>query len=141
VAPGSFRPGISPDVEINSLQGAGVGAEYRNGRLLLPDDRWSVQGKIAAAIRQRLDNSGSSLVITHGALGGRWQSSPLLRAVRPSLSLRADLINRQRSDVQVESFQYATLEGSLDLEVGVGRIWSASIGGGFQRRWLYSVEP
>ena len=141
LASAGWRAGIAPDVEIDSLEGGGLGVEYRNRGLLLADDRWSVQGKAAAAVRDRLDRSGSSIAFTHGTLGGRWQSPPILDAVRPSLSLRADAIDRQRSDLRLERFEYATLEGSLGAEVTVKRIWSAALGLGLQRRWLFGLEP
>src|SRR3954465_5366184 len=55
VQPGVFRPGLSPELEIDSAEGGGVGATYHSGRLLFDDDRWQVSGRAAGALRQRLD--------------------------------------------------------------------------------------
>src|SRR5207244_7917074 len=60
VQPGLFRPGISPELEVNSLEGGGIGAVYESGRLFFQEDRFRLGGRIAGALRERLDNSGSS---------------------------------------------------------------------------------
>ena len=141
LAAGPWRPGLVPELEIDSLEGGGVGVEYRNTRLLFPDDRWSVEGKVAGAVRQHLDSNSSRLVFTHGVLGARWESPPVLGPVRPSLSLRADLLDRQRPDLELESFDYATLEGSFDLRLDTGPSSVLSVGAGLQRRWLFAIDP
>src|SRR5207245_7687426 len=60
VQPGKFRPGVSPELEIDSVEGGAIGATWRSGRLLLPDDRWEVGGRVAGALRQKLDETGST---------------------------------------------------------------------------------
>src|SRR4051812_15688216 len=68
VQPGKFRPGISPEVEIDSVEGGALGATYHSGRLIFQDDRWEAGGRIAGALRQPLSGSGSTFTFTR-ALG------------------------------------------------------------------------
>src|SRR3954468_15876073 len=80
VQPGVFRPGISPELEIDSAEGGGVGATYHSGRLLFDDDRWQVSGRAAGALRQRLDGTGSDLAFTR-ALGEAEYDAPSIAGV------------------------------------------------------------
>src|SRR6267143_306744 len=48
VQPGQFRPGLSPELEINSVQGGAVGATYHSGRLISREDRWSLGARVGA---------------------------------------------------------------------------------------------
>ncbi|TMB00494.1 MAG: hypothetical protein E6J64_20635 [Deltaproteobacteria bacterium] len=57
VQPGVLRPGISPELEVDSLEGGGVGATYQSGRLLSEQDRYRIGGRVAGALRGRLDGS------------------------------------------------------------------------------------
>src|SRR6266446_5759773 len=50
VQPGLFRPGISPELEVDSLEGGGVGATYQSGRLLYKQDRYQIGGRLAGAL-------------------------------------------------------------------------------------------
>jgi hypothetical protein len=141
VTPGVFRPGISPELEINSLQGAGLGAVYSSGRLLLREDRFRLGGRIAGALRQKLDNAGSSFAFTRATGDAAYEAPPLWGAVRPSIHARADLTDRQRPDLRLQSFEFATLEAGAEiLFVPVPQL-RGSVGGGVQRRLLYGVVP
>src|SRR6266849_5344612 len=52
VQPGVLRPGISPELEVDSLEGGGVGATYHSGRLLYEQDRYQLGGRVAGAVRR-----------------------------------------------------------------------------------------
>jgi hypothetical protein len=140
VQPGVFRPGISPELEVNSLEGGGIGAVYQSGRLLFEEDRLRLGGRIAGALRTRLDNSGSSFVFTRALGEAAFQAPPLLSVVRPAIRGRIDLSSRQRPDLNLESFQFATLEAGVEVALVPLAELRGTIGGGVERRLLYSLQ-
>jgi hypothetical protein len=141
VQPGVFRPGISPELEVDSLEGGGVGATYRSGRLLSDQDRYQIGGRVAGALRGRLDGTGSSFTFTRLVGEAEYDAPAITRAVRPSLRVRADMSDRQRADLRLEAFRFATLEAGLQLlYLPIPQV-RASLGIGAQRRVLDSVEP
>src|SRR5712671_3480869 len=99
-----FRSGVSPELEVNSLEGGGLGATYRSGGLLKEQDRFQLGGRVAGALRGRLDGNGSYLTFTRLLVDGEYETPPLARVLRPSIRARADLSNRQRGDLHVEAF-------------------------------------
>jgi hypothetical protein len=141
VQPGRFRPGISPQLDIDSVEGGALGATYYSGRLLFPEDRWKVDGRIAGALRQKLDGSGSQFSFTRATGEASYEAPPLAGVVRPSLRASAALSDRQRPDLHLESFMFATLNGGVYLLfLPIAHI-RTSLGGGVERRLLYSLEP
>ena len=141
IQPGKFRPGISPEVEITSVEGGALGATYHSGRLIFEDDRWEVGGRIAGALRQPLSGSGSTFTFTR-ALGEVGYSAPAIAGVlRPSLRGVVDLTDRQRSDLNLESFMFARLDAGIQLLFMPIPAIRAAVGGGVERRLLYSLEP
>jgi hypothetical protein len=141
VQPGAFRPGISPEVEIDSVEGGGVGATYRSGELLHKKDRFELGGRVAAALRQRLDGTGSYFTFTRFVADAEYDAPPIAKFIRPSIRGRADLSDRQRSDLHLESFWFAEFEGVVQLVFLPVREVRAALGTGLGRRLLYDVEP
>ncbi len=115
VQPGVFHPGISPELEVNSLEGGGLGATYHSGEVLLPGDRLNLGGRLAGALRSKLDNTGSYFTFTRTLGEATYEAPPLAGILSPSLRFRADLSKRQRPDLNLESFEFATLEGAAQL--------------------------
>jgi hypothetical protein len=141
VQPGQFRPGISPQLDIDSVEGGAIGATYYSGRLLFPQDRWKVDGRVAGALRQKLDGSGSEVAFTRATGEVVYEAPPLAGVVRPSLRVRGEVSDRQRADLRLESFMFATLDaGAYLLFLPIPHI-RTSLGGGVERRLLYSLEP
>lgn len=141
VQPGVFRPGISPDLEIDSIEGGGLGATYHSGRLLLGEDRFQLGGRLAGALRQKLDNTGSRFAFTRAVGDAAYEAPPIAGVVRPSLRARVDLTDRQRPDLNLESFQFAVLDGEAQVLFLPTPRLRASIGAGLERRLLYALEP
>jgi hypothetical protein len=139
--PGALHPGISPELEVDSLEGGGVGATYQSGRLLNEEDRYRIGGRVAGAVRGRLDGSGSYFTFTRFLGDAEYDGPAIARILHPSLRTRVDLSDRQRSDLHVEAFRFATLEAEVQLLFLPLPELRASLGIGAQRRLLYSVEP
>jgi hypothetical protein len=140
VQPGSFLPGISPELEVNSLEGGGIGATYQSGRLFFEQDRFRLGGRIAGALQQRLDNSGSSFVFTRTVGEAAFQSPPLWRIFRPTLLGRIDLSARQRPDIPLERYQFATLEAGVELGLVPVTGLRGALGAGVARRLLFGLQ-
>lgn len=141
IQPGVFRPSLSPELEINSIEGAGVGATYHSGRLFFDDDRWQLGGRVAGEVRHHLDGSGAYGSFTRALGEAEYDAPPIASVVRPSLRGRADLSDRQRGDLGLESFKFFTLDVAAQiLFVPIPHI-RASVGAGLERRLLFNVEP
>src|SRR5919204_2477430 len=141
VQPGKFRPGLSPELEVDSVEGGAIGATWHSGRLLLPDDRWEVGGRVAGALRQKLDAPGASFSFTRATGEFRYEAPSITGTLRPSLRARAELTDRQRPDLRLESFMFTTLEAGVHLLFAPIPNVRTSLGGGVQRRLLFDVEP
>jgi hypothetical protein len=141
VQPGTFRPGLSPELEIDSVEGGAIGATWHSGRLLFKNDRWELGGRIAGALRQKLDGGDSAFVFTRTLGELRYETPPIAGVFRPSLRAAAGLSDRQRNDLRLESFLFATLEAGLHLIFTPIPHMQTSLGGGIERRLLFSVEP
>ena len=61
--------------------------------------------------------------------------------LRPSILGRADLFDRQRPDLRLESFRFSTLQGQVQLLLLPIPGIRASIGAGVERRLLFNTEP
>jgi hypothetical protein len=141
VQPGAFHPGVSPELEVDSLEGGGIGATYNGGRLIWKDDRFRLGGRAAGTLRARLNQNGSYFTFSR-ALGEAEYDAPALAGVlRPSIRARADLTDRQRPDLNLESFEFATLEAGLQLVLVPGTHIRATLGAGEERRLLFSAKP
>src|SRR5918912_2858328 len=141
VQPGRFRPGLSPEVEVDSVEGGAIGATWHSGRLLLPDDRWEVGGRVAGALRQKIDQPGASFDFTRALGEFRYEAPSITGTLRPALQARGELTDRQRPDLRLESFMFTTMDAGVQLlfaPVPYVRTW---LGGGVQRRLLFSVDP
>lgn len=141
VQPGEFRPGVSPELEIDSIEGGGLGATYHGGRLLLGDDRFNLGARVAGALRQRLGEGSSYFTLTR-ALGEAEYEMPRIGGVlRPSLRGKLDVSNRQRGDLRLEKFMFATLDAAAELLfVPIAHV-RASVAAGLERRLIYGAEP
>jgi hypothetical protein len=140
VQPGVFRAGISPELQVDSLEGGGFGATYNGGRLIFREDRFRLGGRIAGALRERLDNSGTSFVFTRAIGDFAYFAPPIWPWLRPAIRARADLSARQRPDLQLESFEFATLEGGVDIVFHPHPAFRSRVGGGVERRMLYGLQ-
>jgi hypothetical protein len=141
IQPGVFRPGISPEVEINSLEGGAIGATYHGGRFLFEVDRFDLGGRVAGAVRQGLaPGSGSGFAFTRALGEGAFATAPLWGVARPSIRGRVDLSNRQRPDLNLDSFQFFTLDGGVQLLLWPVPHLRASLGAGMERRMLFGIQ-
>ena len=139
VATSPWSRGFSPVVSIGSPEGLGAGGQYREQSLLVPDDRWDLRATVAGAWRQHLDSESSRAVLTRAFGQGRWFSPPVLtESLRPALTVRADLLSLQRSDLHLDSFHQATFAASVDASVFWPRALLA-VGVGIERRFLLSL--
>ncbi len=140
IIPGPLRRGLSPELEIDSLEGYGIGADYQGMKLVFPDDRWLLGGRIAGAVRNRLDTGATRLSFTRLAVNGAWEGPALSAGIRPVLRGRIDLSDRQRADLRLESFKFATLDANAALRVKPTETVQLSLGFGLERRFLFAAE-
>jgi len=137
----SGRQGVSPELEIGSPEGLGVGASYGAAGLLLKDDRLELIGRVAGAIRSNLDTDSSHPVLSRLLGQARWFSSPVLgQPVRPELTIRANLWQLQRSDLRLNNYSLSTFSSSLDANTTFRPGLTLTVGLGLERRFLYNIQ-
>jgi hypothetical protein len=139
IATSPWSRGFSPEISIESPEGLGAGGQYREQDFWVPDDRWEVRARAAAAVRKHLDSDSSHVVLTRLFAQGRWLSPPLLtESLRPALTVRGDFLSLQRPDLHLDSFNQLTFAASLDASVFQPRAMFA-LGLGIERRFLFSL--
>jgi hypothetical protein len=137
-----WSSGWGLEITINGLEGVGAGFVYRDGGLAIEHDRWEARTRAATFIRTSLDQTSSNLVLTAALAEGRWFTPPILGAdVRTFLGLRAYFLNRQRKDLNLESFYYAPFESSVNLEWTMRPRMTLSLGGGGEYRLIFHRAP
>jgi hypothetical protein len=136
------RGGFSPVLGIGA-NGIEVGVGYQRPDLLLRDDSVELETRVAGNSRQRIDTGQHELFLSHLSEAVRWFSPRLFRNDRLRFFIEGgvDLISRQRIDIDLNSFRFLTLDGSLNLNASLGRNVSLSLGAGYERRWLFDVQP
>jgi hypothetical protein len=141
IQPGVFHPGLEPEIEVDSIEGGGLGLTYHGGGLLGADDRFNVGGRIAGAVVTKLDGTTSSPQFTRGIFDASYETPAIANIVRPSMHVGFDLSDRQRFDLRYESFQFAVLDVGAQALFQIMPGFTASIGTGVTRRILYDVRP
>ena len=136
------RGGFSPVLGIGA-NGIEIGVGYQRPDLLLRDDTVELETRVAGNSRQRINTGQHELFLSHLSEAVRWFSPRLFRNDRLRFFVEggADLISRQRIDLDLNSFSFFTLDGSLNLNAALGRNVSLSVGAGYERRWLFDVQP
>jgi hypothetical protein len=155
VVSGPYSTGLMPEIEINSIEGGGLGVTYNGGPLLpqpggepveaLPGteelDRWHAGGRIAGAVQQRLDTHVTHLAFTRALAELGWDGPVFSGWLRPALRGHADLSDRQRGDLLVESAKFLTLEAGTELVGTPITQLRLSVGLGVERRFLFAIHP
>jgi hypothetical protein len=142
--PYDWSRGISPDLVVNSLEGVGIGVTYKNSELLLGQDRYVLRARVAGNDRTGLDHS-SYPVVTRALIEGAWFTPPIEGPVtrqlfRGVISVVEDYLNRQRADLNLNSFKLADFESAFRAEYYFFAQLSASIGLGYMHRILFGID-
>jgi hypothetical protein len=141
VQPGQFHPGFEPEIEVDSIEGGGFGLTYHGGGLLGADDRYNLGGRISGAIVQTLDGTTSEFRFTRAIAEGSYETPPIGGLVRPSIHLGADLSDRQRADLHLESFHFAVYDFGAQALIQPFPRFRATLGTGIAHRLLYDMTP
>ena len=136
---GGWSPGVTPSIEVSSLEGGAVGAEVRaNGPV--PRSRALVQARVSAGSRNRLDGDGSRLTLSSGEVFGALFAPPVTGELRPGVGVRMTLLDRQREDLGLDGFHFATLQAMAFFHDTVSPNLGLWMGGGVERRLLLSLQ-
>ena len=134
-----WAPGVTPSVEVTSLEGGAIGAEWRsNGPA--PESRMLVQARVSAGSRGSLDTTASRLALSSADVFAALFAPPLTGDLRPAIGARVSLLDRQRQDLGLDGFHFATLQAVAFLQDDVSPNLSLWMGGGLERRLLLSVQ-
>ncbi|MCK6550162.1 hypothetical protein L6R52_30285 [Myxococcota bacterium] len=141
VASRDWSDGLSPELRIDSTEGLGLGVRWRRRELLLERDRFSILGRVAGNLRGSIDERSTELVLSRAIVEARWFTPPLVgQRLRSFVALRGDLLNRQREDLGLESFFFAPIDLSLNLELVAAEGFSVAFGGGVEHFRLFELD-
>ena len=125
-----------PEIEIDSLEGGGLGAGYHAGHGL------TLAGRVAAAFRNHLDRPGSSAVLSRAWFEASYRGLLLFgdRGPQPIFTARVDFLDRQRADLQLEQYDQFEATVSAAVEQPLGPHLTVGVGLGARRRWLFALR-
>lgn len=130
--------GVGLDIRSSYPDGLELGANYQGGDLLFPRDRWRVAASAGAWLRERIAGKRFYLALSRVFGEARWVAPPIPGpSTRPFVWAQAELLARQRADLELENVDVANLEGSLHLQQKLGDGVEVSLGGGVQYRSVF----
>jgi hypothetical protein len=136
-----WEPGVGLDASITGLEGVGIGGHFRDRALLLEEDRWEANGRVAVNLRETLDNPTSKLVLSAALAEARWYTPPLVgQYFRTYLDAQIYFLNRQRADIGLEAFSYLPISGSFHAAFTFVPGLALSIGAGIEYWHIFGIE-
>ena len=132
--------GISPEIDVTSLEGGALGADVRSSDVGFDGTRLLLHGRLSAGARDRLDGGGGRFALSSADAYGAWFAPPITGALRPLLFARATLLDRQRADLGLNGFHFLSLRGGVLFEEAVSPNLGFAMGGGLERRLLLSLQ-
>lgn len=137
-----FQTGFAPEIVFNSLEGVGLGGRFRLRSGILEGARWESRLRVAATLRENIAGTTTRPVLSRAYSESKWYSPPIIgQNFRTLVWLRADLLNRRRRDLGLESFFHIALDASVNAEYQFLEGLSASLGAGVEHRRLFAIDP
>ncbi|MEK7705160.1 MAG: POTRA domain-containing protein, partial [Myxococcota bacterium] len=125
---------------LKAPDGLTTGLEYLGPGLIFAHDLWSIESLASVAYFDNLDNT-SSPRWSRLRTGLRWLAPPLLdTALRPTIRAGADLAARQRLDLNVTRYHWATIDAALSLSRELREGLLLSLGGGYAYDHFWNIE-
>lgn len=136
-----WQTGFSPELALNSFEGLGIGARFREASTFMEHDRLELRALGSGTFRERIYSSGTRPVLSHALFEMRYFTPPIASLdVRPFFRLGADFLNRQREDLGLEDFLYLSLDASIAVQVRLIEALSVSFGVGGEHRRLFGLD-
>lgn len=111
---------------------------YRFKSAFLDDDRFEVTGELGLRLQDVFEDPKGRRFVSRGGMSARWVSPPLF-GLRPFIGPRALLINRQRRDLGIRSYDFVEVESTLGLAWPIVEEATLSLSFGLQYRQLLGV--
>lgn len=136
------KGGWSPVLGVGSL-GLELGAGFNRPRFLLNGDKLELEGRAGVNERQRIDDGQHELFLSHAAGALRYFTPRLFGTsrLRAFVELGTDVIQRQRTDLDLNNFRFTTADASANLTANLSFGLSLAGGLGIERRWLSGLRP
>jgi hypothetical protein len=134
-----WSPGVTPSIEVSSLEGGALGAELRAPGPA-PRSRALLQARVAAGSRGNLESQGSRLALSSADVFAALFAPPVSGDLRPGIGAGLTLLDRQRQDLGLDGFHFATLQAVAFIQDSVSPNLGLWMGGGIERRLLLSLQ-
>ena len=96
VGNGGWETGVTPSVDLTSLEGDALGAEVRACGLAL-GARSLFHARASAGSRSYLETAGSRFTLSSADLFAAWFAPPITGELQPAIHVRTTLLDRQRA--------------------------------------------
>ncbi len=118
-----------------------IGARMRDLDLLLDDDRWSAEVALGTRFFRGVGIDDDTRVnFNDAALEVRYYTPAFLGVLRPFALFGADIIRRERDDLNVTEYWWNRIFTSLSLAYELTEGVEVGLGGGLEHRNLFRVE-
>ncbi|GAC1605589.1 MAG: hypothetical protein NVS4B10_19220 [Myxococcales bacterium] len=136
------KGGWSPVLGVGG-QGLELGVGYNRPHLLAAGDKIEMEGRAGVNERQRLDDAQHELFLSHAGGALRYFTPRLFGTSRLRVFFEggADVIQRQRADLALNNFRFATVDASANLTANLSFGLELAAGLGLERRWLSGLRP
>ncbi|MBN1207799.1 MAG: hypothetical protein JXB05_23240 [Myxococcaceae bacterium] len=125
---------------LSGVDGLRLGLEYRGEDLWLDNDRWGAGAQLGTKIRSRISDGDAYPALTRAIAELQWLTPPLSTHLRPALSVRGELMSRQRPDVGLESYIATRVQFVAALSYQVFRGATIAIGLGAEELDVFELS-
>jgi hypothetical protein len=133
--------GLGADVRIGYVDGLVLALNYQGKGGLLQEDRWRVSADGGAGLRNAIGTEALYAHFSRAALEGHYFLPPSRHHLRPAVELTAQLLSRQRRDLNLENYFANVITGALWLEWEPTPGIRLQAGGGVFYRRLFALSP
>ncbi len=128
------------DIRSNYVNGLETGLNYVGRDLLGKGDVWYTATSGGFGLRSRIATEKLYPHFSRAFVEGRYSTVPVFKVFKPNLWTEANLISRQRADLNLENYWALTSDVAVQLEVEVRPALQFLVGGGFEYRRLFGLE-
>lgn len=131
---------VGVDLRAYYVDGLELGLNYLGHDLIADGDLWSAAGSVGVGARQRIGTGDYYPYFSRAAAEARYATPKLFRHLRPGIWAATDIVNRQRPDLNLESYWAFTAAGALQLELDLRTGLRFALGAGYEARVLFAHE-
>ncbi|MBK7861351.1 MAG: hypothetical protein IPJ65_22610 [Archangiaceae bacterium] len=132
--------GLGIELKSGYIDGVETGVSYRLRNLPFEDDRAWAFTSVGIGARARVDTQKLYANFTRAVVELHYDLFPLGGVLRPGLWGQAELVSRQRPDLNLENYNVGRVGGALQVELELKKRTRLRLMGGFEWRRLWGYQ-